>query len=150
MVLKNLTIIQEIITALYVIIISSIYITAITSQVVRTAVKKILKTPGGVLISEPDYRGKHDNRPNSYPDEMLNEVRQHIESFPVMESHYCRKDTKKKYLEENLNLSKMYSMYEFDKKEKKEDYVAEQKYCKIFNTEYNYSFFLPKKDGYEY
>lgn len=39
------------------------------------------------------------------------EVRDHINKFPTMESHYCRENTKKQYLDQGLNLSQMYRLY---------------------------------------
>ena len=63
-----------------------------------------------------------------------------------MESHYCRKDSKKQYLHEGLSLRKMYGSYKKEKEDKSEVPVSEQKYEKIFNTEFNYSFYIPKKD----
>ena len=53
-------------------------------------------------------RGKHHNRPHAYPEEILNLIRAHIECFPVMESHYCRESSNLLYLEEGLNISKMW------------------------------------------
>ena len=44
-------------------------------------------------------------------------IRQHIESFTPMESHYCRKQTDRKYLPENLSLRKMYRLYQDSSKE---------------------------------
>lgn len=38
-------------------------------------------------------------------------VRQHINSFPRVEAHYCRKDTKKEYLDSELSLAEMYMLY---------------------------------------
>lgn len=35
-------------------------------------------------------------------------VRQHINSFPRVEAHYCRKDSKKEYLNSELSLAEMY------------------------------------------
>lgn len=61
-------------------------------------------------------RGSHHNRTNRYPEEMLDEVREHIRKFPVTESHYCRVNTKKNYLEEGLSMAKMYRLYVLQKK----------------------------------
>lgn len=44
-------------------------------------------------------------------DEVLDNVRNHIMSFPVMESHYSRRDSSKLYLEANLSKQKMYRLY---------------------------------------
>lgn len=38
-------------------------------------------------------------------------VMAHINKFPKVASHYCRADTKKEYLDSNLNLKKMYRLY---------------------------------------
>lgn len=47
---------------------------------------------------------------------MIDEVREHIKKFPVIESHYCRENTKRKYLEEGLSIGKMYKLYIEEKK----------------------------------
>lgn len=39
-----------------------------------------------------DMRGKHETRPVKVPEYVTFSVREHIESFPKIESHYCRKD----------------------------------------------------------
>lgn len=52
----------------------------------------------------------------------------HVESFPVMESHYCRVDTKKKYSEPGLNITKMYELL----KQKREG----QQLCLVKNSTY--------------
>lgn len=56
-------------------------------------------------------RGLHHNRTNRYPEEMLDKVQTHIQKFPVTESHYCRQNTKRNYLEEVLSTAKMYRLY---------------------------------------
>jgi hypothetical protein len=38
-------------------------------------------------------------------------ITDHIRSFPVIESHYCRASTSKQYLEGSLNITKMYNLY---------------------------------------
>lgn len=56
-------------------------------------------------------RGRHKNRPSKCSEEMINKVINHIKRFPTIESHYCRENTKRQYLEEGLSISKMYSLY---------------------------------------
>lgn len=89
-------------------------------------------------------QGKHKKRVTS--DEAANLVRQHINLFPRIESHYCRANTKREYLEGDLSIAKLYELYT--------DYIAEKgfepvKMCiyrKIFCTEFNISFNKPSKD----
>lgn len=75
-------------------------------------------------------------------------VKSHIDSFPVMESHYVRKSTKKLYLDSNLSIWKMYDLYrnDFCPKRNITEIVSEKTYRRIFCNDYNYSFFKPKKD----
>lgn len=74
-------------------------------------------------------------------------IRQHIESFPSVDAHYCRKDSKKKYLDPSLNIQKMYELYVEMCHEK--PIITPQKlslYRNIFNFEYNLEFLQPKTD----
>lgn len=68
-----------------------------------------------------------------------------MKSFPTVQSHYCRKDTRQ-YLEENLNVTKMYDLY-VQKCNKKWKVNPEKLsfYRHIFNTEFN--FHQPTKDA---
>ncbi|CAG9770054.1 unnamed protein product [Ceutorhynchus assimilis] len=84
--------------------------------------------------------GKHQKK--VVPDEDKEKVRNHISSFPLVESHYCRQNSSKKYLEQNLNIQRMYDLY----KTTVENPVKFHLYKSIFNKEYNISFFKPKKD----
>ena len=40
------------------------------------------------------------------PDKVRNAVKSHILSLPAVESHYCRKNTTRKYLSKDLNIKK--------------------------------------------
>lgn len=91
-------------------------------------------------IPRKSLLGQHIKK--TIPEEIKNEVRQHIESFHCMESHYCRANTSKKYLDRGLNLTRMYNLY----LETTENPVKFQMYSDIFNYEYNFAFFKPKKD----
>ena len=61
----------------------------------------------GMLIL--DGRGKHDKHAK-VSDKQKNGFIPHIDSFPVIESHYCRAKTNKKYLEAGLSIQKMYDI----------------------------------------
>lgn len=106
-----------------------------------------MKAASETLVIGTDERGKHFNRPFKVPESLKNVVREHIRSFPVIDSHYCRENTTKKYLEEGLSLCKMYKLYKDIVEERGETlFVSEQMYRRIFNSEFNYGFFIPKKD----
>lgn len=58
----------------------------------------------------PDRRGLNPNRirkPTGDPDF----AREHIKSFPTIESHYCRANTKREYLGSHLSVNKMFDLY---------------------------------------
>lgn len=92
-----------------------------------------------------DKRGKKSSA-NKTPEIDSARVRAHIESFPTMESHYTRKFSKKLYLDPTLSISKMYELYTSFCHENKFRAVTIHVYRKIFSTNYNLSFFKPKKD----
>ncbi|CAG5026606.1 unnamed protein product [Parnassius apollo] len=75
-------------------------------------------------------------------------VKLHIDMFPRIESHYCRKDSKKIYLESDLNMARLYKLY-------KEEFCPERNinpvflyvYEKIFKSyDPPLAFYKPKKD----
>ncbi len=74
------------------------------------------------------------------------EVKAHISSFPVVESHYCRANTERQYLEPTLNDSRIYDLYRLKCNENVNTPVKESYYRFIFNTEFNLSFHALKKD----
>ncbi|XP_072399630.1 uncharacterized protein [Diabrotica undecimpunctata] len=88
-----------------------------------------------------NVHGKHVKRVTS--GDQINKIKEHINSFPRMESHYCRANTSKEYLEQDLTLQKMFDLY----KEKHPDSeIKINVYRNVFNTSFNISFFKPKKD----
>ena len=94
------------------------------------------------MISTTPKQGLH--KKYSVDPDKIKLVHDHIKSFPVMDSHYCRKSTQKKYLCADLNLQKMYKLYVSSNPVNEP--VKFWMYENIFNTEYNYSIFVPKKD----
>lgn len=99
--------------------------------------------PTGTL--SPSKQGKHGKQPTVDSD-VLQSIRDHINLFPTLESHYNRKHSSKKYLPADLSLSGMYRLY---KEKCRDDHVKAAKECtyrKVFNSEYNLAFHRPKKD----
>lgn len=56
-----------------------------------------------------DQRG--GNQKKQHTEEEKQFIREHIASFPVVPSHYCRKSSTRDYLPSNLSLARMYEMY---------------------------------------
>lgn len=111
----------------------------VTDAFMRSSIKK--RSSSGILTK--DQRGKH--RPaNKLPEDAERFIRDHILSFPSVESHYCRKKSSKKYLDASLNISIMYRLYR-DLCNGNSKPVTMEKYRQIFK-EYNLGFFRPKKD----
>ncbi|CAH2078816.1 unnamed protein product, partial [Iphiclides podalirius] len=90
-------------------------------------------------------------------------VKKHIESFHAVDSHYSRSSSRRRYLDATLSIEKMYELYleEFKKEyedrpqDEEPDRAEEAKsprpvflfiYKRVFGTEYNLSFYHPKKD----
>ncbi|KAJ8940580.1 hypothetical protein NQ314_010658 [Rhamnusium bicolor] len=113
----------------------------ISKEVVEHAFEK--KGTGALFIGE-DNRGKKEPHNKTKPEE-IEKVKMHIESFPVMESHYTRKSTRQ-YLDSKLTIAKMHSLYQEICEKEACKPVSLITYRRIFCQNYNYSFFKPKKD----
>lgn len=59
----------------------------------------------------PCKTGKHNKRANALSPGVKESVREHIEKFPKVESHYIRKDSAREYIEEQWNVSRMHRAY---------------------------------------
>lgn len=113
----------------------------ISAQVVKTVMNKM----GTTGIVAEDRRGRVCKN-SKLDDSIKQSVRDHINLFETVESHYCRKNTSKRFLPPTLNISKMYGLYIEYCDQKNIKAATECIYRTIFNTEYNFSFFIPKKD----
>lgn len=113
---------------------------AISQKPIYTAHKN--STESNTL--QKSIQGKHKKKHTS--NEAVNLVKEHIKLFPKVESHYCRADSKREYLEGDLSVQKMYDMYKDYVQEKDANPVNVHTYRKIFCTEFNYSFNKPSKD----
>ena len=97
----------------------------------------------GRLFTSKDQRGRHSPH-NKTPQQKIQCISDHINSFPTLDAHYTRKDTNRKFLEQHLNIRQMHSMY--IKSHPEDQHVSEKVYRDIFNTKFNLSFHVPKKD----
>lgn len=86
-------------------------------------------------------KGKHVKHATS--NETMERIREHIKSFPVVDSHYCRASTSRQYLEEGLTISKMFRFFQ---QKFPEHSTSLSTFTGIFKKEFNLGFFVPKKD----
>lgn len=89
-----------------------------------------------------DGRGKTSGGHNALPPSKRREVIEHIDSFPRYISHYTRNQTDAKFLNSELNLSKMYELYKL----KFDQPASKSYYKKIFYNEFDLRFKVPKQD----
>jgi len=116
---------------------------AFSFKIVNTALKG--KSTTGVFTKLDGRIGREPM--NKIANDRVAHVKLHIDSFPRIEPHYCRKNTLKQYLSPELNIQSMYRLY-------RDDYcqrngippVKEHKYREVFTTSYNLRCFIPKKD----
>uniref|UniRef100_A0A6P7G7I4 Uncharacterized protein LOC114338671 n=1 Tax=Diabrotica virgifera virgifera TaxID=50390 RepID=A0A6P7G7I4_DIAVI len=114
----------------------------ISADMIDTAYKG--KGEGKMFVGK-DNRGKKTPH-NKTVQESIERVKSHIEKFPTMESHYSRKETKRLYLDPQLSITKMYNLYKQECLNENVKHVSEITYRRIFCTDYNLSFYKPKKD----
>lgn len=71
------------------------------------------------------------------PEDKLDRIRQHVESFPFLEPHYVRKETKRVFNPRELLIEKMYDLYrtKLVNEGAQSDIVKAWKNREIFNTE---------------
>ncbi|KAK5646174.1 hypothetical protein RI129_004638 [Pyrocoelia pectoralis] len=113
----------------------------IGDRLIRTSWKK----SKDCAIIEKDKRG-NTNSHQTVEESIKDSVRNHINSFHRIESHYLRAQTSREFIDGSLTLAQMYRFYKDDQEEKKQPYAKKCTYDTIFNTEFNISFFRPKKD----
>jgi hypothetical protein len=115
---------------------------AIGDKLVRCTLAK----KGHGTYTGTDQRGKHIPG-NKTDDARLKHVKEHIESFPVVESHYRRKSTSRQFLAQELSVRKMYDLYQLRCQTDGVKHVSEKIYRDVFCKEFNLSFHKPKKDA---
>ena len=113
---------------------------SISQQMIETALDKI--TAGGHLL--PDKRKQPKSR--RIPENTRQSVRDHINKFQPVPSHYCRHSSTKTYLPETLSLSEMYRMYQSECQQNQTMPVKKEFYFSVFHKDFNIGFHKPKKD----
>jgi len=99
----------------------------VSNKSIEVIIKKQSKRLSGIISQ--DKRGS-STPINKISDEMVNVIKDHINSYPLLESHYSRRHTNKKYLPAGLSLTIMYKMY----KEKVTSPVSYSYFGNIFHT----------------
>ncbi|CAG4968632.1 unnamed protein product [Parnassius apollo] len=95
-----------------------------------------------------DRRGKHEHH-HRVEESLKDSAREFIRNIPKIESHYVYANTSREYIDGGRNLSDIYKDYVQLYTEKRERYINYVMFHRIFNTEFNISFFTPKKDACE-
>ncbi|XP_070172973.1 uncharacterized protein [Littorina saxatilis] len=114
----------------------------ITNKLVDYTMKK---TECGVYTGR-DERGRRDPVNKTKPED-ADFIRWHIGSFPTVDGGRSKKDkNKKRFLSQDLNVGKMYSMYKDTCEQTGKKPVGISVYRKAFKREFNLSFAKPKKE----
>lgn len=91
-----------------------------------------------------DERGRHGKQIR-LDEEIKKSVRHHINSIPKIESHYLRANTSRLFVEGVLTIAEMHRHYKKKRKDENKSQACYDAYARIFNTELNIGFFIPKK-----
>jgi hypothetical protein len=113
----------------------------LSNKAIKTALLK--KTESGTI--EADFRGKHNHHPTIDP-QIRQSVKDFINSIPRIESHYLRAQTTREYIASDKSLADIYRDYKKLREEDGLPVATTSTFTRIFNTEFNISFFVPKKD----
>lgn len=115
----------------------------INDRPIRTALAKQSRVAN--VLMEPDKRGQHGNQVTVDP-EIRKGVKAHIEFIPQIESHYTRATSNRTFICGSKTIAEIHRDYVEKSKQQKVPYANYTLFYCIFTTEYNISFFVPKKD----
>lgn len=113
----------------------------LNDRVIKTALSK--KTDLGVI--EGELRGKHGNPPTIDP-QIRQSVLDFINSIPRIESHYLRAQTTRQFISSDKCLADLYRDYKSIRENNGLPFATVSTFNRIFNSDFNISFFVPKKD----
>ncbi|RUS71872.1 hypothetical protein EGW08_020363 [Elysia chlorotica] len=111
--------------------------------ITKSRLERIQKALTSTGLPPIDGRGKHGNRPRAFTDVKIQSIIDHIRSFRGRQSHYTLRDSKKLYLPEELNVTKMHEMY---MAEHPGETCSRESYRRVFVEKFNVTFGYPRKD----
>ncbi|KAL0821161.1 hypothetical protein ABMA28_005780 [Loxostege sticticalis] len=97
---------------------------------------------------EQEKRGKHDNRKRINSD-VLQDIKDHINSIPRIESHYLRSKTDKEYISDGKTIKDLCNDFNKQQRENNRTECDYWLYINTFNKDFNIGFYQPKKDRCE-
>ncbi|XP_045491096.1 uncharacterized protein LOC123690980 [Colias croceus] len=118
----------------------------ISDRPIRTVISMQNSIVGGFL--KDDKRGKHGKH-NKLDIAIIDGIKEHINSIPRIESHYCRASTSREYIEGGLSIAQLHRDYVTKCRTENVPHADYQIYYNIFTKEFNISFWSPKKDQCE-
>ncbi|KAL0860408.1 hypothetical protein ABMA27_009802 [Loxostege sticticalis] len=115
----------------------------INDRPIRTVIEK-QNNVAGVLLAT-DKRGKHGQQ-KKVEEDIKKGIYDFIEAIPKIESHYCRANTSKLYIDGGKTIADIHKDYEDHCKMNDKPFGNYAMFYKIFTKDFNISFFMPKKD----
>lgn len=112
----------------------------INDRPIRTVIAKLNE---GFL--QEDLRGKHGHHSKVDP-AIKDGVVAHINTIPRIESHYLRAQSTREFIEGGKSLADLHRDYKNECIEKNVPFANLTMYSRIFNNNFNISFFTPKRD----
>lgn len=114
----------------------------IKERCVRTVIAAKFSGNG---VTPDDKRGKREKH-SKLEKEIIESVCTHINSVPRVESHYVRSNTSREFIDGGLTIAEMHRNYESLRKLADKPSANYDAYSRIFNTDFNIGFHVPKKD----
>lgn len=96
------------------------------------------------ILTPVDMRGKHRNRGNLLPADVVAKIDDHIRSFPTKTSHYTTKNIT--YMESGLTVLKMHELFLLKYPDLLPNMVKYEYYLKYFKENFGYRFGRPQVD----
>lgn len=119
----------------------------ISDRPIRTVISMQKNSTVGGFPTD-DKRGIHGKH-NKLDTVIIDGIKEHINSIPRIESHYCRASTSREYVEGGLSIAQLHRDYVTKCRTENVAHADYQIYYNIFTKEYNISFWSPKKDQCE-
>lgn len=113
----------------------------VSNTSITTALAK--KHENGIVAT--DLRGKHGNQ-MKIDQGIKDSITEFINSIPRIESHYLRAQTSREFIGSDKSLADLYRDYKEARELKQLSFATKSTFNRIFNTEFNLGFYIPKKD----